>query len=127
MEEDDHGRLFYALSLADYHPLDKIIVHASGISEIITDKVVIASGQYALDLIMDPDLAVPAKIVLSRAAVDAKFFDLKTGVAGDVTQKFINYKAKLIIVGDFSDLSENFQALIRENNRVGEIMFVKSL
>lgn len=105
----------------------KIIVHDSGISEIITDKVVITSGQDALDLIMDPDVAVPARIALPRSAFDAKFFDLKTGVAGDVMQKFINYKAKLIIVGDFSDLSENFQALIRENNRVGEVVFVESL
>lgn len=105
----------------------KIIVHHSGISEIVTDKVMIASGQDALDLIMDPEIQLPAQIALPRAALDAKFFDLKTGLAGDVMQKFINYKAKLIIVGDFSDLSENFQALIRENNRAGEIVFVKSL
>ena len=102
----------------------KIVVHTSGISEVLTEKVVVASGQDALDLIMDPEIFWPAQIALPRAAFDPKFFDLKTGLAGDVMQKFINYKAKLIVIGDFSDLSENFQALIRESNRGGQIVFV---
>ena len=94
------------------------------IAEVISDDLVIRETQDALDLIMDPEIFWPAQIALPRAAFDPKFFDLKTGLAGDVMQKFINYKAKLIVIGDFSDLSENFQALIRESNRGGQIVFV---
>jgi len=53
---------------------------------------------------------------------------LKTGLAGEILQKFSNYYVELAIVGDFSKYSsKNLQDFIYESNKVGRINFVSSV
>ncbi|GAA3309385.1 DUF4180 domain-containing protein [Streptomyces cinereospinus] len=81
----------------------------------------------ALDLIGDA-LGQGAELVavpVERVA-DA-FFRLRSGVAGAVTQKFVNYRLRLAIVGDVSHHVEKSTALrdlLREADRGGSLWFV---
>jgi hypothetical protein len=55
------------------------------------------------------------------------FLNLRTKVAGDVFQKFVNYRLKCAIVGDISALLEESTALrdfVRETNKGNAIWFV---
>lgn len=56
------------------------------------------------------------------------FFDLKNGMAGELLQKYSNYRMQFAIVGDFSKYtSKSIQDFIYESNKVGHISFVSSL
>jgi len=56
------------------------------------------------------------------------FFDLKTGLAGEILQKFSNYRVKLAIVGDFEEVkSKSLRDFIRESNRGRTVNFVNSV
>ncbi|ANK72899.1 DUF4180 domain-containing protein [Ensifer adhaerens] len=55
------------------------------------------------------------------------FLDLSTRVAGEVFQKFVNYRMRLAIVGDISTRLEASKALtdfVRETNKGDSIWFV---
>jgi hypothetical protein len=76
-------------------------------------------------------MAQRAKLVVipaRRLAPD--FFQLRTGVAGAMLQKFVNYRLRLAIIGDFSALASTSSALhafIQESNRGGAIWFLASV
>ncbi|YBV95718.1 DUF4180 domain-containing protein [Phyllobacteriaceae bacterium JZ32] len=66
-----------------------------------------------------------AAIPVSRLGPD--FLKLSTGLAGEVFQKFVNYRLKCAIVGDISGRLENSKALrdfVRETNEGQSIWFV---
>jgi Domain of unknown function (DUF4180) len=55
------------------------------------------------------------------------FFDLRTGVAGEYAQKFVNYRVRLAVVGDISahiDRSDSLGAFVAESNRGRQLWFV---
>jgi hypothetical protein len=57
--------------------------------------------------------------------LDPGFFDLKTGMAGTILQKFSNYQMKLAIIGDFDKFNSHaLNAFIVECNRGRHIFFV---
>lgn len=86
---------------------------------------VVSTPQDALDLIG------PAGVVaLPVERLDPRFFDLRTGLAGEIMQKFVNYRTQLAVVGDVSAWtarSEAFAALVRESNRGRHVWFVDDL
>lgn len=54
--------------------------------------------------------------------------DLKSGFAGEILQKFSNYRMKLAIIGDFSEIkSKSLRDFIRESNNRRTISFVSSI
>ena len=68
-------------------------------------------------------------VMLAVAATSCKkdFFDLKNGIAGEILQKFSNYRVSLIIVGDFSKYaSKSLNDFIYESNKGRHINFVAS-
>jgi len=93
------------------------------------DGPAVADGQGALDVIgatySGADVAaIPA------ARLDPRFFDLSTGLAGEIMQKFVNYQVRLAIVGDISAqlaASSALRALVHESNRGRHIWFVPDL
>jgi hypothetical protein len=109
----------------------EIIIYEEGtqkIAEVVSDAVVIGNEQDALDLMVDPRLEGARKIIIDKNCLSPDFFDLSTRVAGDVLQKFVNYRMKLAIVGDFENTGgETLQAFIRESNRGNEIFFVDDI
>lgn len=96
------------------------------IAEIASDQVLIVHVQDALDLMVKPALMGIRKIILHKNSIDPSFFDLRTGLAGEILQKFVNYNIQLAIVGDFENVtSESLKAFIIECNRGNQIFFLK--
>ena len=64
-------------------------------------------------------------MVIGEHSLGEKFFDLKSGFAGEILQKFSNYNVKLAIVGDFDNVgSKSLRDFIRECNRGRQVFFV---
>ena len=67
-------------------------------------------------------------VVVRQEDIDEKFFDLRSGIAGEMLQKVVNYRLRLAIVGDFSVYeSKSLQAFIKESNHANAIAFVSSV
>jgi hypothetical protein len=55
------------------------------------------------------------------------FFDIKSGIAGEILQKFSTYRIRLAIVGDFSKYtSKSLNDFIFESNNGRHINFVST-
>lgn len=104
-----------------------IEINGNKISEIISDNVLINKTQDALDIIAECNYRGSWKIILHAENIIAEFFDLKTGIAGDILQKFSTYNVQLAIVGNFSKYtSKSLNDFIFESNKHGRINFVIS-
>ena len=60
--------------------------------------------QDALDLMADCDYQGARKIIVHKENIVQDFFDLKTGLAGEILQKFSTYRISFAIIGDFSNI-----------------------
>jgi hypothetical protein len=68
-------------------------------------------------------------VVIPVERLTDDFFELKTGFAGDVAQKFVNYRLRLAIVGDIESRvgeSVSLRAWVTESNRGRQLWFVPS-
>lgn len=94
------------------------------IAEIQGDVTIRDAGQF-LELMMN----LPAeRIILHKRNLDQSFFDLRTGLAGEILQKVVNYRCRLAIVGDFSAYeSKSLRDFIYESNRGNTVMFLDSV
>lgn len=83
--------------------------------------------QDILDLILSAAYGERAAgVIIYKECLPERFFDLKTGFAGDVLQKFSNYRFKLAVIGDFSLYnSKSLKDFIYECNK-GKLVFFKS-
>ena len=90
--------------------------------------VVISDGQSALDFFATIEYHHRCvRIALNKSAICEDFFDLRTGVAGEVAQKFVNYGIRLAVYGDFSGYKSRALAdYIYECNKNGPLYFVAS-
>lgn len=96
--------------------------------EILADEVIIQSEQDALDLMATIGyLYESRKIILHRKNLCDAFFNLSSGIAGSIMQKFSNYRFQAAIIGDFSDASKSMKALITESNRTKQFLFKSDL
>jgi hypothetical protein len=69
-------------------------------------------------------------VALMAEGLGDEFFELQTGRAGAITQKFVNYRMGLVVVGDISDRLAASKALrdwVRESNRGPSLWFVDEL
>ena len=98
------------------------------IAVVESDEALIIDVQSALDLMATVRYETDAdRIVLSKAALDERFFVLSSRLAGDVLQKFVNYRMKLAIVGDFSAYtSKPLRDFIYESNNGSHVFFVSN-
>lgn len=108
--------------------VNKIVENNVEISQVQSDEVIINDVQSALDLIATIGYQTGCqRIIINKSAIIEHFFDLKTKLAGEVLQKFINYQTKLAIVGDFSKYtSKSLRDFIRECNEGNSIFFVEN-
>ena len=66
-------------------------------------------------------------IILYERNITPDFFDLQTKLAGEILQKFSNYRIRLVIVGDWSKYtSRSLEAFICESNRGKTVNFSSS-
>ncbi len=99
---------------------------AMDIAVVSSDEKVIVEVQSALDLVMTVKYETGAsRIVLDKNLICEEFFILSTGVAGEILQKFINYRVKAAIYGDYSRYtSKPLRDFIYESNRGTGVFFV---
>lgn len=93
------------------------------------DGPVVATEQDALDLIGAVFLAAEV-VAVPVARLDPTFFELGTRFAGEIMQKFVNYRLRLAIIGDISEhllASSALQALVHESNRSDHVWFLADL
>jgi hypothetical protein len=66
-------------------------------------------------------------LIVTEADLCPEFFDLRTGLAGEVLQKFVNYRARLaIILSDSGAYGERFSELVFEHRRHPVVRFFGS-
>ncbi|MEV5612965.1 DUF4180 domain-containing protein [Streptomyces sp. NPDC052225] len=85
------------------------------------------SEQAALDLIGDAGYQGAAWVAVPAERCGADFFRLRTRVAGDVVQKFVNYRTGLAVLGDITAETAASTALrdfVRESNRGRQLWFL---
>ena len=88
----------------------------------------INSVQDATDLLGNADYQGASKIIMKETNLDPQFFNLRTGLAGEILQKISNYHMKLAIVGEFEKYNSNaLNAFIIECNRGNHIFFVPDI
>ncbi|WP_028815280.1 DUF4180 domain-containing protein [Streptomyces flavidovirens] len=81
----------------------------------------------ALDLIGDATYQGAQWVVIPAERFDEAFFQLRTRVAGDIIQKFANYRVGVVILGDISRHTAASSALrdfVRECNRGRQTWFL---
>jgi hypothetical protein len=93
---------------------------------LLTDnEFVIREVQDILDLMGDIVSNNCSRVIINEKNLHKDFFDLKTRLAGDILQKFSNYRVKLAIIGNFEKYrSKSLQDFISECNRGRSIFFV---
>ena len=68
-----------------------------------------------------------ASLILTEADLAREFFDLRTGLAGEALQKFINYRVRVaIVLPDPTAYGERFGELAYEHSTHNQIRFVRS-
>jgi Domain of unknown function (DUF4180) len=88
------------------------------------------TGQDAVDLMSAASKRRAAFIAIPVARLGDDFFELRTRIAGEITQKFVIYGARVAIVGDISqriEASKSLAAFVTESNRGHDLWFVDNL
>lgn len=102
-------------------------INGAKLAEIVSDDIVIKTADDGLDLIGNMYYQGFDKIILQEKHIVPEFFDLKNGMAGEILQKFSNYRIQVAIVGDFEKYtSKSLQDFIRESNKGKLVNFVAS-
>jgi hypothetical protein len=103
-------------------------INNNTIAELTDKNFIINEVQDALDLMADLSFQGCGRMIIYEKNLIRDFFDLSTGFAGEILQKFSNYQFKLAIIGDFSKYkSKSLRDFIRESNRGNRIFFTKDL
>ncbi len=97
------------------------------VAEVISDDLVIASNEDGLNLIGNIYYQGFDRVILYEENITPEFFNLKTRMAGEILQKFANYRMRLIIVGDFELYeSKSLREFIMESNKGKQVNFLAS-
>ncbi len=103
------------------------IHHKNGvaIAELVSDNTEINEVQDALNLMGNAGFHDARKIIVRKEHLHPDFFELRTGMAGEILQKFSTYQVQLAIVGNFSEIkSKSLKDFIYESNKMGRINFL---
>ncbi|MDR0536498.1 MAG: DUF4180 domain-containing protein [Tannerellaceae bacterium] len=100
-------------------------IYPGGIVEITDENICIKNADDALELFsIDGCTAV----IIKKNCLADNFFDLSTGIAGEILQKFSTYRMRMAIIGDFENITgKALRDFIYESNKVKRILFVKTL
>jgi hypothetical protein len=98
------------------------------IAVVTGEEKVITDVQSALDLVMTARYEGDAeKIAIDKHVVAEDFFILSTGLAGEILQKFTNYRVKAAFYGDFTRYtSKPLRDFIYESNQGHSVFFVST-
>ncbi|MCD5315885.1 DUF4180 domain-containing protein [Kineosporia babensis] len=114
-----------------HEPAD-VVEDINGVQVLVCDPQgpVIASEADALDLVGTAAWQGMNLVVVPVARLSEDFFRLRTGLAGAIVQKFVNYQLRLAVTGDISAHLEASSALrdfVRESNHGPHLWFLPDL
>lgn len=97
------------------------------IAEVISTKIVINNIEDGLELVGNIYFQGFDAVILNEINIVTNFFDLKTGIAGEILQKFSTYRIRLAIIGEFSKYqSKSLNDFIIESNKKRNIVFMNT-
>ncbi|MBN2350677.1 MAG: DUF4180 domain-containing protein [Bacteroidales bacterium] len=103
-------------------------LNQTSIAELISDSAEIKELQDAIDIMANARYLGAGILIIHEHHLIPDFFDLSTRFAGEILQKFSNYRMQLAIVGDFSKYSgKSLRDFIYESNKTGSILFMPSV
>ena len=105
-------------------------LHGVCVLECAADGVELRSAGDAVELITAARAHHARYVVVPVARLGDDFFNLRTGIAGEIIQRFVNYSVRLVIAGDISRHvaeSTSLRDLVRESNRGDQVWFFASL
>jgi hypothetical protein len=99
--------------------------HENGIVEITDHNVIIKDVDDVLNLFCMDGCTT---IMIKKENIINDFFNLSTGIAGEILQKFSTYDMRMAIIGDFDNIkSKSLNDFICESNKIKRIIFVKTV
>ncbi|GGG51477.1 DUF4180 domain-containing protein [Epilithonimonas arachidiradicis] len=103
-------------------------INNTKIAEVISDKIIIKSIDDGTNLVGNLYYQDLGNVILYEQNISSDFFDLKTKIAGEILQKFSNYRIRLVIVGHFEKYnSKSLRDFVLESNKSRHINFVETL
>ena len=108
--------------------IESVIHNDIIIAVVSSDTVIMKDVQDALEFVMSVQYETNAeRIVLNQEAFADDFYHLKTGLAGEILQKFVNYHIKIAIYGYFRQyMSQSFHDFVYESNHGKNFFFVST-
>lgn len=105
------------------------LLHNSGeiqYVEIPGNSILLGSEEEATDLAAFCFENGTNRLIIGKDNLDERFFDLKTGLAGAVMQKFSNYRIIFAAVIPPDKVQGRFGEMVLEANKGGQFRFVTS-
>lgn len=94
------------------------------VAELSDKNFIISNPQHVLDVFGELMGRDCSRLLIPEANLHPDFFDLKTRFAGEVLQKFSNYRVKVAILGDFAKFkSKSLHDFILESNKSNHVLF----
>lgn len=108
--------------------IKKITSDGHEIAVVSGDEVCISDARSALDFMQSVYYETGCRsVVIGKEALTEDFFVLSTRKAGEILQKFVNYRFRLAVVGDFSGYTgKPLKDFMVESNRGRDVFFVPS-
>lgn len=90
----------------------------------LSEAVVLSTVQDVLEALYFGGEAATGRYLFRAENFPPAFYDLSTGLAGEIFQKFSNYSVKAAIVGDLASVpSKRFREWMGECNRGAQVRF----
>ncbi|MES2112792.1 MAG: DUF4180 domain-containing protein [Bacteroidota bacterium] len=98
------------------------------VAELSSEDVLIKTAEDGAQLLADLYYQGFDLIIMQAKQLTESFFDLKSGLAGEVLQKCSNFRIRLTIIGDFNNItSKSLRDFTFESNKGKSVNFVGSI
>lgn len=99
--------------------------------EVAADGSLLGSYRDAVDLVGEALSVDTNVVVIPVSRLGADFFRLETRIAGELLQKLLDYRLRVVIVGDIAERladsdSDSLRAFVYESNKGRQVRFTSS-
>jgi len=110
-------------------PASAYDLHGTRVFECAAEGAELRTARDVTDLLSETWQHSATLVVIPVSRLGDDFFRLRTGIAGEVLQKFVQYRMRVAILGDvleYVEASTAFRDFVVESNRGNHIWFVSS-
>jgi len=105
-----------------------IEMHGVRVVRLFPQGPLLSRGSDAIEWVSVLSSCEAQMLVIPRERLPEAFFELRTGLAGELMQKFTTYGARVAVLGDCSQEiaeSRSFASLVLESNRGDRFWFIR--